>query len=50
MEWLILGLFCEALLLCIILRVSLFYALLFGLGLFLLHGKPRGFPGARCSG
>ena len=43
MEWLILGLFAGALLLCITLQVSLFYALLFGLGLFLLYGKSRGF-------
>ena len=43
MEWLILGLFCAALLLCICLQISLFYALLFGLGLFLLYGKSRGF-------
>ena len=43
MEWFILGLFCGALLLCITLRVSLFYALLFGLGVFLAYGKSRGF-------
>ena len=43
MEWFILGLFCGALLLCIALQASLFYALLFGLGLFLLYGKARGF-------
>jgi NhaC family Na+:H+ antiporter len=42
-EWLILGLFCAALLACIALKLSILYALLFGLVLFLLYGKHKNF-------
>ena len=42
-EWLILGLFCAAFLACIALKLSILYALLFGLVLFLLYGKHKDF-------
>ena len=43
MEWLVLGLFCGGLILCLLLDVSILYALLFGLLLFLLYGRRKGF-------
>ena len=43
MEFLTLGLFCLALLLCIILKTSILYALAAGLVLFLLYGRRKGF-------
>ena len=43
MEWLVLGLFCGGLILCLLLDVSILYALLAGLLLFLLHGRRKGF-------
>ena len=43
MEWLTLGAFCGGLLLCIVLDISIIYALLAGLVIFLLYGKGRGF-------
>ncbi|MBO4290230.1 MAG: sodium:proton antiporter [Lachnospiraceae bacterium] len=43
MEALTLGLFCAALLLCLILDWSILYALGFGLVLFLLYGRHKGF-------
>lgn len=43
MELLTLGLFCLGLLLCIILKVSILYALAAGLVLFLLYGRRKGF-------
>ena len=36
MEWLVLGLFCGGLVACLLLNVSILYALGAGLGLFLL--------------
>ena len=43
MQLVVLGLFCAGLLLCIVFGFSVLYALLFGLMLFLLYGKSRGF-------
>lgn len=43
MAWLTLGAFCAGLLVCIALGWSILYALAFGLGLFLLYGRRRGF-------
>ena len=43
MALLTLGLFCASLLLTIILDVSILYALVFGLAVFLLYGRHRGF-------
>ena len=43
MEWLTLGLFCAALLVCVALKASVFYALTAGLALFLLYGRRKGF-------
>ena len=43
MEWIALGLFCAALLICIILDLSILYALAFGLLVFLLYGRAKGF-------
>ena len=43
MEWIALGLFCGGLILCLLLDVSILYALLFGLLLFLLYGRRKGF-------
>lgn len=43
MEWLILGLFCGALVLGILLDVSMLWALSLGLGLFWFYGRRRGF-------
>ena len=43
MEWLILGLFCAALLLSIFLNISVLVALGFGLLLFLYYGRRKGF-------
>ena len=43
MEFLVLGIFCAGLLLCIVTGVSIIYALLGGLILFLLYGRSRGF-------
>ena len=42
MEWLVLGLFCIGLLVCLLLNVSILYALLAGLLLFLAYGRRRG--------
>ena len=46
MEWLVLGLFCGGLVTCLLLDVSILYALGAGLGLFLLYGRRKGFPWA----
>ena len=43
MEWLVLGLFCGGLILCLLLDWSILYALLAGLLLFLLYGRRKGF-------
>ena len=43
MEWLVLGLFCGGLLLCLLLDMSILYALSLGLLLFLLYGRRKGF-------
>ena len=43
MEWIALGLFCAALLICIVLDLSILYALAFGLLVFLLYGRRKGF-------
>ena len=43
MEWIALGLFCAALVLCIALDLSILYALAFGLLVFLLYGRKKGF-------
>ncbi len=43
MEWIALGLFCAALLICIVLDLSTLYALAFGLLVFLLYGRRKGF-------
>lgn len=43
MEWLVLGLFCGGLILCLLLGWSILYALLAGLLLFLLYGRRKGF-------
>ena len=43
MEWLTLACFCTSLLLCIIFNISILYALTFGLVLFWLYGKHKGF-------
>ena len=43
MEWLVLGLFCGGLIACLLLDVSILYALAAGLLLFLLYGRRRGF-------
>lgn len=42
MEWLVIGLFCASLFLCVFLDISVLYALVFGLALFLLYGRLRG--------
>ena len=42
-EWLVLGAFCASLLLCISLGFSILFALVFGLLIFLLYGRSRGF-------
>lgn len=46
MEILTLGGFCVALIICVILNISILYALAFGLVLFLLYGKRKGFSWA----
>ena len=43
MEWLVIGLFCTALILCILMNWSVLYAMVFGLALFLAYGRHRGF-------
>ena len=43
MEWLVLGLFCGGLILCLLLDASILYALSAGLLLFLLYGRRKGF-------
>ena len=43
MEGLVLGLFCAGLLACISLNISVLYALVFGLAVFMLYGRYRGF-------
>ncbi len=43
MAWLTLGLFCAGLLLCLAVDLSVLYALVFGLLLFLLYGRRKGF-------
>ena len=50
MEFLTLGLFCLALLLCIILKTSILYALAAGLLLFLLYGRRKGFGWGELAG
>ena len=42
-EWMVLGAFCVSLLLCISLGFSILFALVFGLLIFLLYGRSRGF-------
>ncbi len=43
MEYLVLGVFCAGLLLCIAFQISILYVLAFGLILFMLYGKHKGF-------
>ena len=43
MEWLIIGMFCAALVLGIVLDISMLWALGFGLALFLFYGRRKGF-------
>ena len=43
MEWIALGFFCAALVLCLALDLSILYALAFGLLVFLLYGRSKGF-------
>ena len=43
METVILSVFCILLLLCVVWKLSILYALTFGLGLFLLYGRKKGF-------
>ena len=43
MEWIVLGLFCGGLILCLLLNASILYALAGGLLLFLLYGRRKGF-------
>ena len=43
MESLVFGLFCAGLLVCISLNLSILYALVFGLVVFMFYGKYRGF-------
>lgn len=43
MEWITLGLFCGGLLLCVILDISILYALTAGLLIFMLYGRKKGF-------
>ncbi|MBQ2153435.1 MAG: sodium:proton antiporter [Oscillospiraceae bacterium] len=43
MEWIVLGLFCAALILGLILNISMLWALGFGLVLFWLYGRHKGF-------
>ena len=43
MEWLVLGLFCGGLILCLLLDWSILYALLVGLLFFLLYGRRKGY-------
>ena len=43
MEWITLGLFCAGLLLCIVLDLSILYALVAGLVIFMLYGRFKGF-------
>lgn len=43
MAWLTLGLFCAGLVVCILLDAPILYALAFGLALFLLYGRRKGF-------
>ena len=43
MEWLIIGVFSASLLICIGLDISILWALGFGLALFLLYGRKKGF-------
>ena len=50
MEWLVLGLFCGGLVVCLLLNVSILWALLAGLLLFLLYGRRKGFGWAELLG
>ena len=50
MEWIALGLFCAALLICIVLDLSVLYALAFGLLVFLLYGRAKGFSWRELAG
>ena len=50
MEWIALGLFCAALLICIVLDLSILYALAFGLLVFLLYGRRKGFSWRELAG
>jgi len=43
LSWLTLGAFCAGLLVCLLLDAPILYALCFGLALFLLYGRKRGF-------
>ena len=43
MEYAVLGMFCTGLLLCIVLNISIIYALLVGLLLFMSYGRHKGF-------
>lgn len=43
MAWLTLGAFCAGLVVCLLLDAPILYALAFGLALFLLYGRKRGF-------
>ena len=50
MEWLILGVFSISLLICIILGIPILVALSFGLLLFLLYGRRKGFSWRELAG
>ena len=50
MEFVVLGVFCLSLLLCIALDLSILYALLFGLLLFMLYGRYKGFAWREVTG
>ena len=50
MEWLILGVFSTSLLICIILGIPILVALSFGLLLFLLYGRQKGFSWRELAG
>ena len=43
MEYAVLGTFCAGLLLCIVLNISIIWALTVGLLLFMLYGRRKGF-------
>ena len=50
MEYIVLGIFCAGLLLCVVLRIPILYSLGFGLLLFLFYGKHKGFSWRELAG